>query len=286
MSGNWKDRIATFEQAPPAGVWNSIAEKLDKETTFQNNLLHYEEMPPTGIWEAIASRIDAAEKKAPVIPAYNYKKRNNWWKYAAAASVLGLIFISIYYSVGKKQPDNTYSIASGGSVKSADTVSPSGSQPQIPVAINQSPEKKQVNNFGKKVTAKKDDKEIDIAFVQPGEAAPLAGPPEFDKNKKLLNSDGETNTDISLMNSPNTYVTITGPNGEPVRVSSKFSQLIAYLDDRTPATEEYLDKVIKESTFWKGKFKSWRDKMINNSITPTPSNFMDIIELSTLVKEK
>jgi len=91
---------------------------------------------------------------------------------------------------------------------------------------------------------------------------------------------------INIGNRPlNNYLTITGPNGEKIKVSSKFSKLVNYLKEKDPSREDYLENVIKEGAFWKEKFKEWGDKMTNNNLAPTPGNFFDIIELSNTIKE-
>ncbi|HMG83071.1 MAG TPA: hypothetical protein VK559_08540 [Ferruginibacter sp.] len=73
------------------------------------------------------------------------------------------------------------------------------------------------------------------------------------------------------------YITVAGPNGQAVKVSSKLSGLTAYIaDDKTDNNDQ---------SFWKSKFKSWREKMSANSVTPSLTNFMDIVELSKIVKE-
>src|ERR1700744_2958799 len=75
--------------------------------------------------------------------------------------------------------------------------------------------------------------------------------------------------------SPN-YITVAGPNGTAVRVSSKLSALAAYIaDDKTDSPAAATDQ-----SFWKSKFRSWREKMSQNNITPSLTNFMDIVELS------
>jgi hypothetical protein len=81
-------------------------------------------------------------------------------------------------------------------------------------------------------------------------------------------------------------VSFVGPNGQEVKVSSKFSNLLGYMDGRDPETVENLDKIISESNFWRGKFKSWRNKMISNNNASSPANFMNIIELSKLLNEE
>jgi hypothetical protein len=79
---------------------------------------------------------------------------------------------------------------------------------------------------------------------------------------------------------------ITGPNGSRKRVSVKLSAYIGYLNDEPSETEEPLDKIIRESSLWKGKFKAWGNKLIATDLSPGISNFMDVFELSKLLSEK
>jgi neutral trehalase len=102
---------------------------------------------------------------------------------------------------------------------------------------------------------------------------------------KLTNTNGEQTNDIAMLNTPNSYINITGPNGDQIKVSAKFSKMINLLKERDTTKTEYLDKIIKEGAVWKIKFKTWREKMNNSNITPTPANFMNIIELSKILKE-
>ena len=83
-----------------------------------------------------------------------------------------------------------------------------------------------------------------------------------------------------VTNDSSKYITVAGPNGDAVKVSSKLSGLTAYIAD---------DKSVTATTtgdnFWKSKFKSWREKMSQNDIAPSLTNFMDIVALSKIVKE-
>ncbi len=142
----------------------------------------------------------------------------------------------------------------------------------------------QKNNFTSSVEQTTDLSNV-LQYAKADEVNALAYDPTINRAEKLKGTTGEVINDISLMNSPNSYVTFTGPNGQDVKVSSKFSNLLGYMDGKDPESEEYLDKIVNESNFWRGKFKNLRNKMINNDIAPSPSNFMNIVELSKLLTQ-
>lgn len=291
MTENWQHRIKNFEQTPPQGVWESIAGKLDAENNLQSRLLDYEEAPPAFVWENINSQLSDEKQEAKIIPMHSNKNRKAVWGIAAAASVTAVVLLSVFYFNNKKTVANT-SIAANTEVKkdagnNANLQNaPETTSKQEPVLIAETKQTKTQRSATKRITkAETPEQEINVDYVKADEATPLAGPPELDQNKKLQNEQGEETNDIAMLNSPNSYITITGPNGDQVKVSSKFANAINYINDKMPSSEEYIDKVIKEGKYWRGKFKAWRDKMINTTLTPNPTNFMDIIELSKLVKE-
>ncbi len=285
MSQNWQDRIINHGEIPPKGMWENIANKLDNGN-WQHRLLAHEETPPAGLWENITGKLNEA---APVISIQKNRSRIIYKMIVAAASVIAVVLLSVFFFNQKNTVDNNH-IAATGTKKNIETIVPlmgaTDTIKQQRTTASVEPVTKKIITNTKKTTAVEDDATPEIAYVKNNETAPLVTAPVLDKNQKLTNSLGEALNDISLMTTPNSYISITGPNGETVKVSSKFSKLINYLDDKTPSAEEYLDKVIKEGTLWRGKFKNWRDKMINNSFTPSPANFMNIIELSSVVKEK
>jgi hypothetical protein len=85
-------------------------------------------------------------------------------------------------------------------------------------------------------------------------------------------------------NDSSKYITVAGPNGDAVKVSSKMSTLTAYIADDKNDSSATADVTNADQSFWKSKFKTWRDKMSQNTITPSLTNFMDIVELSKIVK--
>ncbi len=84
----------------------------------------------------------------------------------------------------------------------------------------------------------------------------------------------------AVISDSNKYITVAGPNGDVVKVSSKLSALTAYITDKDDVATTDSD-----NGFWKTKFKSWRDKMVQNNIAPSLANFMDVVELSKVVQQ-
>ena len=92
-------------------------------------------------------------------------------------------------------------------------------------------------------------------------------------------------TENSIADKQGDYITITGPDGIAVKVSSKFSNLVDYMTDDNAGTGTYANNVSADEKLWKNKFREWRTKMSNTNVTPSLTNFMDIIELSKVLNE-
>ncbi len=102
----------------------------------------------------------------------------------------------------------------------------------------------------------------------------------------ILDKEGNVIADLDVLTTSN-YIVVMGPNGQNTRMSSKFASVIRFLNSDDPAgTEEYLDKVIKESDTWKKRFQEWRSKISQSSFIPSASNFLDIVEFKELIQEK
>jgi hypothetical protein len=69
------------------------------------------------------------------------------------------------------------------------------------------------------------------------------------------------------------YIIVTTPSGQKVKISSKFSNYVGSLYQDSAANSD-----------WYKKFEEWRGKMQNQTVTPTTSNFMDIIEMSDFLE--
>ncbi len=67
------------------------------------------------------------------------------------------------------------------------------------------------------------------------------------------------------------YITILGPGGQPVKISSKVATLIVSADN------DYPPKPV-----WDKKINKWKQLMLSNTLSPTATNLLDIAELSSM----
>jgi hypothetical protein len=101
--------------------------------------------------------------------------------------------------------------------------------------------------------------------------------------RQIRNLKGEIKEDVSLLDLPNSYFLMTGPNGQSVRVSSKFRNTIQYLN--SSGNEELLDVILRESQYWRNQFSTWKEQVGHSTFIPSAENFMDIAELMKLLQE-
>ena len=103
----------------------------------------------------------------------------------------------------------------------------------------------------------------------------------------IIGADGLAIRDMDVITSSN-YITVMGPNGQLTRISTKFANMIRYLDgsDAASSTHEYLDSVLAESDTWKKRFQEWRNRISQSPFIPSSANFLDIISFKELIQEK
>lgn len=66
------------------------------------------------------------------------------------------------------------------------------------------------------------------------------------------------------------YITIAGPEGQPVKISPKVATLIESADN------EYPPKPV-----WNKKIDKWKQIMLSTTLSPTSTNLLDIAQLSS-----
>jgi hypothetical protein len=275
-------KILAYEAKPPATALVNIFNELDKEHTdnYATRVYNHQEEPPVLAWENITAQLNN-ENTTAVVPLEN--KKNNiralYIRIAAAAAVLTIVVTTVLI-ISKEKPANINESVAAVKPQSQHNTTPEVDTEKTTLPASDSHEN--MNNPAEKKSTVEETVVID--YVKGNETLPLAPNPAEANKEKLQNSKGETPQDITLMNAPNTYISVTGPDGQTVKVSSKFSNLISYLTGDN--TEENLDLIIKESAKWRATFAAWRDKMTNNVVAPSFGNFMDIIELSKVLEEK
>ena len=295
LNTDLKTKMFTYEEVPPNEALENIFSKLDKEekkavSPYIERIQNFKEEAPIKTWANIVAKLDKAEAKIISLRGWQKSKKNIYIRLTAAASVIVIIASTIWLLNNK--PGN--SIEQTAAVTTPQTLqnnTPSTEKKSSTLPTSESPEKKStaqnVSSPSIKKVTEQQIADLQIAdYVKGNKVDELATAPALSSKEKLQNSTGETPMDIALINTPGNYISITGPDGQTVKVSSKFSNLIGYLTEKDPAVQENLDIIIKESAKWRATFAVWRNKMTNNTIAPSFANFMDIIELSKVLEEK
>lgn len=211
----------------------------------KNKMYNYESTPPEGVWEAIAMELDRNEAK--VIPLN--KKKNYTYYYIAAASVAVIIFSLIFFMNKSSSPDENLFTSND---NPGDTV--------IDNLIMTVP-------VDEKTTARIND----TAVLLTQNKSPKGGPNQKETND--IKGNDPTDSHLIANNTPR-YIIIEGPQGQPVKISSKMATLIDSSETR-----------IATKPIWNKKINEWREIMKSNTLAPTPGNFLDIIELTKSLKD-
>ena len=66
------------------------------------------------------------------------------------------------------------------------------------------------------------------------------------------------------------YITIAGPEGQPVKISPKVATLIESADDAYPP-----------KAVWSKKIEKWKQIMLTSTLSPTSTNLLDIVQNSS-----
>jgi hypothetical protein len=297
MSEQLKNKILNMEVAPPVTAWDFIAARLDEQATsgsaaVQLKMNQLEVSPPAFVWNEIEKELDKNEEKVVPFSSRNTKRL----LYAVAAALVGVIGYNVvnYYLTSNpttniaipesvtisgnnqdQSPDTSNNIASNNNNSSSDT-NISSSQPNT---TNRLP--LETNDGNGEVYA---DNNVNLqkADAEPVSYADLYNP---DEGVHLVAHDlnGNIPSGINAITASNNYFITTGPNGEVVRVSNKLANIIQILGD-DGSTEENINVIIKESAIWKQRFYELRNKL--SKLSPSPNNFMDIIQLTKVLKEE
>ncbi len=75
--------------------------------------------------------------------------------------------------------------------------------------------------------------------------------------------------DFSQKSDGKKYLTVAGPEGQPVKISPKVATLIVSADHEFPP-----------KPIWNKKIDKWKKIMLSSTISPTSANFVDLIQLA------
>jgi cell division protein FtsN len=223
---------------------------------------NYSVPPPEGAWDEIAAQLDAEKPSM----GSSEKVNRTYYLFAAAAALIvvvaGYMLFTIFSNPAEKQV-----------VSSSDSLGLKNND----LANNNTPVQAKVNNESlmrvpdKELSTIKNKDRI-TASAKSSSPQKQVNPEKKDSKEIKNNRDS-----VEVNGEPKTnYITIAGPEGQPVKVSEKAAALIESSDEKIPP-----------HTVWNKKINKWRDIMKTNTLAPTPGNFLDIVELNnTLVDKK
>jgi hypothetical protein len=83
------------------------------------------------------------------------------------------------------------------------------------------------------------------------------------------NKNGQARLYENIPGQSKKYLTVAGPEGQPVRISTKVATLIESADDKYPPRP-----------VWNKKIERWKQIMLSSTISPTATDLMDVVQIS------
>jgi hypothetical protein len=297
MSEQLKRDLYDYEVTPPPGTWLEITRRLresDTSSLLAKKMSDYEVSPPAGLFQEIMESL--AQKHGTSLPGKVIRKPLP--QLVAAASLFGIVLMSslylFYNNTSKKlladsqkntekksnrQIESVGRAHKGGAEPLATESGHSASVGAIASVYNNHREKK---NYSRGTSRGIYRTMVKIAQTM------SASKPITIAAKPIRNPNGDIIQDPKVLTSPGQkYISITGPNGQQTKISSKFNNLLLYLNNESDIEDfdGYFDRTFLESLIWKSRFNDWREKIMKTSFTPTSSNFMDILEFKDLISK-
>ena len=287
LSEKFPSRLHNAEIAPPPSAWASIASALENESAvaqYPVTLYNLEATPPFSAWEKIKAGLE--EKDLPVIPMR--RRAVPFIRYAAAAAIIGALVLAGISIFNNKTANDT-------GIANTSSKAPITNPVQTPAENNNTSSSEETAVISdearndaaleesKKTFASLDSKErqrmkkVSDEFFQTS-ADPIVISANF--NPTSVFEELEC-TDVaasyaggnSPINMANRYAMLITPDGHMIRISRKLGELVCCVSGEDQA-DECMDQM-----------KKWRKKIANSPVTPSPGNFMDIVDLIQTLKD-
>ena len=291
---------------PPPGMFAEIAAQLNtglkaNDASVGKKMYDLIVMPPASIWKKIAAQLpqQPVKKEGKLTSLHS-------WKAIAAAAAMVLLTIGAWYFLDNNNSIDVANITPGPKSTTTNSSSPAGkkvrstdieigerpiereqlSQKQLAALTdNDIINRKYGNRHGARRAAWYDYQpiatsyssmdDVDVDFTKENTAT-VEAPLIRDANNQVI-------LDKKLISPDDCYITVTSPNGEQTRISSKFLHIISTINQNVEPQDEF-DVMTRESSLWKLRFSEWKEKFLNQaSFVPTATSFTDILELRDLL---
>ena len=312
MATNIKHTLLNLEIPPPPGVWPDIAARLNtefdaEEVPVAQKMFDLSVTPPAAAWEQIAAHLpqqQIARKEGKLI-SLSVRK-------TIAAAAMVMLTLGAWYFLDKTNNNEEHNVAG-----KATTTSPvdknATAHIRTPAADTEIGEQSAESPLVHKPIASLSVADAGIINAHYSNRSHARRAPWFDyqpiatsyagmddvqavqftetnspaiEAPLIRDANGQVIMDKKLITSPDDcYITITSPNGEQTRISSKFLHIISTLNENVEP-QDYFDFMMQENSLWKIRFSEWKEKfMTQASLVPTATSFTDILELKDLLME-
>jgi hypothetical protein len=289
MSDILKNKMSNYEVLPPEDVWRNIISELDESKIFQplsEKMYGYEVEAPADSWSNISEAL-SNEAKAPI------KFLNSLYiKLGAAAIVIGVVLVSSLYLFNSEEGNKENTVSNQQKLEpkfpgqQSTAIDPAPDQPSVAANFPTLPLRKNLR-LSDHAAIKSSFRQ---GFRQRRRALTAAAitPRFIDMSKEMndiivqgrliRNERGDIIKDAHIITGggDDEYISVTGPNGQQTRISSKFADVVYYLNGN-----EHM-----QNTEWQTKFKNWRNRIMQTSFIPSSNNFLDILELKDFILEE
>lgn len=276
-----------MEVNPPEEVWVKLAAALDEineDNALAEKIQSVEIEPLPLAWENIKYTLQepavnpASIRKHIVIP---------FRRIAAAAVMIGLIAATYFLffnrrndgNIADKSPSPKTEVTilpdTPGKESSAEVSNTATETP--PVTAHRT--NQDIRQAGYKYPQQRRRKESEKPVLLTSNISETEGTEEL--KEKIFT---EQIDDLSRIASDDRYLTMVSADGRMVKIPARFSNLAPYLQDNS-TDEAYIDLLFEESTYWKEKFREWRQKLAQSPVTPSMENFFDIIGLMKSIQD-
>ncbi len=286
MTENLQYRLYNASIEPPGDAWPKIAGQLD-QTAQEHLALKLQEAtlePPANAWGNILATLDADTRTA-VIPI-----NRNWKKWAAAAVAASIIIIAGWLYLRTDQPTEAGTASTTNTTKDDTTIEIAPGSLGYTLATPEQGNKRQAINTSSLATrinpsrmlAFASNTSIPIRYAHVnGSETPVDNDNDNVQVEEAIDQNVSMHANAFI--SPKKYLTVAAPNGQPAKISAKFTDAVGFIFNNEPT--ENLDMAIR-SFSWQQRFRNWSNKLMNNAaFIPAATNFLDIVELEELLKE-
>ena len=290
MSTTLAEKLLQHEETPPQAAWQAIALALretNEQVPLADKLQHYEVVPPDGVWTVIAADLSTYNNRKPAA----IRKLSGVYKVSAVAITIGLVCMAGFYFFPKKPTKQGLLTVAGKRKQTGPKPTLRNLQNIIRESVTTPPlailnkAKTAITRKRKKYYSTVETKGLHNAAVDHLSFADTLI--SIMVNTRLIrNEKGAVIQNLSLINNgDNKYISITSPNGEQTKISSKFLHALLYMRDNNYLDNfhGYLDQSFLESLVWKLKFQSWRKKLMETPFIPSSYNYLDIFEFKELI---